>query len=65
MEVEEEASAPVVTEIPDEVGMPSTAAASDLPATIAGGKGKVGGKGRTAPADPDARDSPVQDETQV
>ena len=54
VEVETAAEDPVVTEIPDVTVGSST----DRPK----GKGKVGGKGRTVPADENPKDPPVHDE---
>lgn len=57
VEPEVEPTAPVVTELPDVVVGSST----DRPVR-AGGKGKLGGKGRF---DPESKDPPVEDEAQV
>ena len=57
VEPEVEATMPVVTELPDI----SVGSSTDRPAH-AGGKGKIGGKGRI---DPEAKDPPVYDEAQA
>ena len=57
VEPEVEPTAPVVTELPDI----SLGSSTDRPAH-AGGKGKIGGKGRI---DPEAKDPPVYDEAQA
>ena len=59
IEVAEEPSAPVVTELPD----PTVGSSTDRPkGATAGGKGKLGGKGRI---NPETKDPPVEDKAEV